>query len=247
VDDNPVERALVRRLLPEVAVPELPDDPAGYIHAIERQRLFQPITLSAEDLNRTDYYRANAAREAAESSARDLSEFLKSLEMVARIGPISVASLERCVQLIRRSNQFNLTTRRHGNAEVLHMMSDSRWLTLSVSLRDRFSDNGLISVVLARIDDQALELDTWLMSCRVLKRGVEQFVLDHILNLARGRGLAVVRGEYIPTPKNGLVRDHYSNLGFTLIGELPGGSTRWELAVDDDLRPLETFIKREPV
>jgi FkbH-like protein len=247
VDDNPAERAIVRRLVPEVAAPELPDDPAGYIQALERRRYFQPVTISSEDLRRTDFYQVDEARRAAESSAMDLNGFLKSLEMVARVGPIDAATLERSVQLIHRSNQFNLTTRRHGSAEILRMMEDERWLTRTVSLRDRFSENGLISVVLARVQEDALEIDTWLMSCRVLRRGVEQFLLNHLYEQALGRGLSVLRGEYHPTAKNGLVRDHYRDLGFTLVGEDGEGRTRWELAVGEGRQPLETFILGEPV
>ena len=243
VDDNPAERSIVRRLRPEVAVPELPADPAGYIMALERQRYFQTLTVSVEDLKRTDYYRADAARQTAVTSAADLEGFLKSLEMTARIGPITPATLERSVQLIHRSNQFNLTTRRHSAAEVQSMMEDGSWLTLTVSLRDKFGDNGLISVLLACIDGDALLIDTWLMSCRVLKRGVEQFLLNHLAHLRRDRSLVAIRGEYIPTAKNGLVRDHYASLGFTQLGQIDeSGRTRWEFRLDDGWKPLPTFI-----
>ncbi len=243
VDDNPAERAIIRRLRPEVAVPELPADPSGYIMALERHRYFQPVTLSTEDLERTGYYRADAAREVAESSAEDLDAFLKMLEMTARIGPISPETLDRSVQLIHRSNQFNLTTRRHTTAEVQANMANDRWLSRTVSLRDRFGDNGLISVLLAKFTGNVLEIDTWLMSCRVLKRGVEQFLLGHLIEIAKGRRIAAIRGEYIPTAKNGLVRDHYKNLGFTQIESDPTGRTVWELSVNESSLPPTTFIK----
>src|SRR5262249_42497134 len=203
-DDNPAERAIIRRLRPEVAVPELPVDPAGYIMALEKHRYFQPVTLSAEDLQRTGFYRADAAREVAESTAEDLEGVLRMLDMDGRVGPIGAATLERSVQLIHRSNQFNLTTRRHSAAEVQAMLESDCWLTRTVSLRDRFGDNGLISVLLAKISDGALAIDTWLMSCRVLKRGVEQFLLGHLIGIAKDRSIATIRGEYIPTAKNGL-------------------------------------------
>ena len=217
VDDNPAERSIIRQLRPEVAVPELPVDPAGYVMALEKHRFFQPLTLSAEDLGRTGYYRADAAREVAESSAEDLDQFLQTLDMTARVGPIGPANLERSVQLIHRSNQFNLTTRRHSVAEVQGMLENGAWLTRTVSLRDRFGDNGLISVLLAKTGNGALEIDTWLMSCRVLKRGVEQFLLGHLIGIAKRRSIATIRGEYVPTAKNGLVRDHYLNLGFSQV------------------------------
>jgi FkbH-like protein len=242
VDDNPAERAIIRRFLPEVAVPELPEDPAGYILAIERHRYFQPVTISSEDLERTRYYQADSARDAAQSSAQDLDGFLRMLAMTARIAPIEPATLERSVQLIQRSNQFNLTTRRHSAAAVQAMVKDDCWLTRTVSLRDRFGDNGLISVLLARLGADVLEIDTWLMSCRVLKRGVEQLLLNHLVEFARSHGLKSLRGEYLPTAKNVLVRDHYANLGFTELDRPDGERTRWELRVDEDWTALATFI-----
>jgi len=163
--------------------------------------------------------------------------------MTARVEPVRPATLERTVQLIQRSNQFNLTTRRHPAADVLAMMDDDRWLTATVSLADRFGDNGLISVVLARIDDAALAIDTWLMSCRVLSRGVEQFVLNHLCGEAIGRGLAAIRGEYIPTARNALVRDHYATLGFRQTATDPDGHTSWELELSPGWQPLATFIE----
>ena len=243
VDDNPAERSIVRRLRPEVAVPELPAEPSGYIMALERHRYFQTLSVSAEDLRRTDYYRTDVARQTAESSAADLEGFLRSLEMTARIGPITPATLERSVQLIHRSNQFNLTTRRHSAAVVQSVMEDGSWLSRTVSLRDKFGDNGLISVFLARIAHDALVIDTWLMSCRVLKRGVEQFLLNHVALTARKQGLAAIKGEYIPTAKNGLVRDHYANLEFAQVGASDeSGHTWWELRLDGGWNPPATFI-----
>ena len=246
VDDNPAERALVRRLAPEVAVPELPEDPALYIDALERHSYFQVLTLGQEDLQRTALYQANAARQELESSADSIDSFLQSLQMVARVGPLEAATLERSAQLIGRSNQFNLTTRRHGAAALQAFMQDPDWVTLTVSLADRFGDNGLISVVLAHVQGQALEIDTWLMSCRVLKRGVEQLLRNELCECARRRGLALVRGEYIPSAKNAMVREHYAQLGFTLCSSQEDGRTVWELPLTQDLSPLTHFISKGP-
>jgi FkbH-like protein len=243
IDDNPAERAIVRQLAPEVAVPELPDDVTGYVRAIEQHRYFQVLSIGAEDFQRTDYYQADQARREVQSSASDVESFLRSLEMKARIGPIHAATLERSVQLIHRSNQFNLTTRRRSVAEVTRLLEDPAWLTRTVSLADRFGDNGLISVLLACVRGEALEIDTWLMSCRVLKRGVEQFLLNHLCSLAHEAGLKVVRGEYIPTAKNSLVRDHYAGLGFTQAGQSDGGHTYWELPLPSPGQPRTTFIE----
>ncbi|MCG3195883.1 MAG: hypothetical protein GHCLOJNM_00352 [bacterium] len=243
VDDNPMERALVRRLAPEVAVPEIPEDPAGFIRALEKHRYFQVTSLAGEDFRRTDFYRANAERREAESAAGSLDEFLGSLRMTAKVAPIDSTNLERCVQLIQRSNQFNLTTRRRASGEVLALVEDSRWVTVAVSLADRFGDHGLISVVLARLEGEVFRIDTWLMSCRVLKRGVERFLLNHLVSEAGKRGAEKLIGEYIPTAKNGLVRDHYSDLGFTRIGEEQDGSSRWELDITGGWTPLPTHIE----
>jgi FkbH-like protein len=245
VDDNPAERALVRSLLPEVAVPEIPSDPADYVRAVEQHRYFETVALSAEDFKRTEYYRANVQRQQTVSNMADLDEFLRSLEMRGWIGPIGEIELDRSVQLIGKSNQFNMTTRRYSAADVQRMLASSDWVTRVVKLVDRFGDNGLISVLLARQLDDALAIDTWLMSCRVLKRGVEQFLLDHLVMLARERGLRRLTGEYIPTAKNALVKHHYRDLGFTEVLTGADGRTYWQLAMDDTWKPLKHHISEE--
>jgi FkbH-like protein len=242
-DDNAAERSIVRQLQPEVAVPEVPGDPAYFIKALDRHRYFEAMSLSAEDLKRTQFYRADTKRQALESSAADLDSFLQSLDMVARIETVVDSTLERTVQLINRSNQFNLTTRRYSNADVLHLMSNPLWITRVISLSDRFGDSGLISVLLAKEDSDALFIDTWLMSCRVLKRGVELVLLNNIVSYANARGLNRIVGEYIPTPKNELVRDHYRTLGFTQIEGQIGAHSHWELRIDNHWKPRKHFIR----
>jgi FkbH-like protein len=241
-DDSPVERALVRRLAPEVAVPELPVDPAGYVEAIERHRYFELVSLGQEDFKRAEYYRVQAVREQAQASAASVEEFLESLQMTARVGPIDTTTLERSAQLIARSNQFNLTTRRRSTADILALTADDSWITLTVKLADRFGDYGLISVLLARVRDDRVEIDTWLMSCRVLKRTVEDLVLNHLAEAARRRGGRLLRGDYIPTPKNDLVREHYPRLGFLPAGAGDSGSTSWDLPIAENWQPRRHFI-----
>src|SRR5262249_24113361 len=146
-------------------------------------------------------------------------------------------------QLINKSNQFNLTTRRRSVAEVMALTQSPEWVTVTVSLSDRFGDNGLISVVLGHVQQDILEIDTWLMSCRVLKRGVESFLLNYLCDTAQTRGLNYIRGNYIPTAKNDLVRDHYAQLGFQNIEAKPSGHTVWRLSLADH-KPLTNFIKR---
>ena len=243
VDDNPAERSIIRQMVPEVAVPEISDDPIEFVEALERHRYFQVATLGSEDFKRTEYYRANARRAEIQESAGGLDDFLRSLDMTATIGPIQAATLERSTQLINKSNQFNLTTRRRSVAEVMALTQSPDWVTVTVSLADRFGDNGLISVVLAHVQQDILEIDTWLMSCRVLKRGVERFLLNYLCEAAMARKLKSMRGEYIPTAKNDLVRNHYAELGFHNVEMKPDGYTVWALPLADH-KPLSNFIKK---
>jgi FkbH-like protein len=243
VDDNPAERSIIRQMVPEVAVPEISADPIEAIEVLERSRYFQVVTLGSEDFKRTEYYRANAQRAEIEASAGTLDDFLCSLNMTGTIQPIEATTLQRATQLINKSNQFNLTTRRRGMAELLALTQSPDWLTCTVSLSDRFGQNGLISVLLAHVQQDVLEIDTWLMSCRVLKRGVEHFLLNHLCAEAIARKLKCIRGEYIPTAKNDLVRNHYAELGFHKVNAQPDGHTGWELSLAD-YRPLSNFITR---
>jgi FkbH-like protein len=242
LDDNPAERAIVRKLTPEVSVPEVSGDPLDFIAALERGRYFQTVSLGREDLQRTGYYLSNAQRRAVESSVENIAEFLRSLQMVATVGPITGMSLERSTQLINKSNQFNLTTVRRSSGEIQTIISDPTWLTLTVSLKDRFGDNGLISVLLAKTKGDALDIDTWLMSCRVLKRNVEQLLLNCICRWALQRGLKELRGHYIPTAKNELVKDHFTSLGFQTVARRADGSCDYVLDVRA-FTPFETSIE----
>ncbi len=245
VDDNPAERALVRQLLPEVAVPEMPVDPADYVRVLAEHCYFEPVSINSEDFKRTEYYRANAQRDQLASSAGDIDGFLKSLQMTAWVGPIGDLEQERSVQLIGKSNQFNLTTIRHSAADVQAMREDPNWASCVIKLKDRFGDNGLITVALAQEKEDALHIDTWLMSCRVLKRGVENLMLNSLAEEAQRRGLKKLTGTYIPTAKNVLVKDHYSSLGFEQADALADGTTHWVLSLDADWTPLKHHIEEE--
>jgi FkbH-like protein len=244
VDDNPAERALVRRLLPEVAVPDLPEDPSGYVAAVARGRYFETAALTDEDLRRADAYAADGRRRDLAAAAGDVDSFLASLDMRAPVEAVSDVNLERVAQLVNKSNQFNLTTRRRTAGELRALAADPAWETLAIGLRDSLGDNGLISVILAEKKGDALVLDTWLMSCRVLQRGVEQFALGELAARARARGCSRLLGTYIPTPKNGLVKDHYAGLGFRRTGT-DGDASLWELALDGSFRAPPTHVRKE--
>ena len=234
VDDNPVERGIVRRFLPEVGVPELPQDPAGYVRALDQHRYFEMVALSQEDLERSQMYAADAQRKAMMTATVNLDEYLQSLNMTAVVEPLNDVNFERFAQLINKSNQFNLTTRRYSPADLQRVRSDPNWITSGFRLRDQFGDNGLICVVLGNKGEEALEIDTWLMSCRVLNRGVEELVMGHLHKLAREAGLKSVEGEYRPTSKNSMVKDHYQGLGFEKVAQSDDGVARWRLPVGED-------------
>lgn len=241
VDDNPAERAIVRRFLPEVAVPDLPADPAGYVAAVAQHRYFEAASWTREDAERAAYYAQNARRNELRLQAGDLQGFLASLNMEARLAPVSEVNLQRVTQLVNKSNQFNLTTRRRTQTEIAALAEARDWATLTVSLRDTLGDNGLISVIFVKREDGIASIDTWLMSCRVLQRGVEAFVLNELARQAQDAGCHELVGTYIPTARNALVRDHFANLGFLPAGA-DGDTTFWRLPIDG-YTPHDTFIQ----
>jgi len=243
VDDNPAERAIVRQMLPEVAVPELPDDPAMYSRVLSEGRYFESVTFNDEDRLRTRFYLDNQKRDEFAQAATNLDDFLSKLGMIATICPFTEVDLDRITQLVARSNQFNLTTRRYTHADLQGFMNDPQYVTRSIRLTDTFGDNGLISVWIGKHEGDTLLVDTWLMSCRVLSRGVEQHLRNHIVSYAREHGLHTIRGAYIPTKKNKLVEEHYAKLGFVLTRTHDDGTTEWELLVDKQTPILPTYIK----
>ncbi len=234
VDDNPAERALVRRFLPQVAVPDLPPDPADYVQALARHRFFETVALTEEDAKRSDFYRQNRQRKQMELSHADLGSFLRSLDMHARVESIGPANLERSTQLINKSNQFNLTTRRYTLGEIKDKAESQDWATFTISLRDTMGDNGLISVLMARQEDEDLAIDTWVMSCRVLQRGVEQLAMDILIGEAQKRGCRRLTGCYVPTPKNQMVSSLYETLGFEMDRADGDGAVHWARTIGQE-------------
>ena len=238
LDDNPVERNQVRFELPEVGVPELPADAAFFAPLLLAGGYFESIQLTAEDLARAEQYQANALRSAQLEPGSDLGSYLRSLQMQAEFAPFDAVGRARITQLINKTNQFNLTTRRRAEQEVAELEHRAA-LTLQIRLKDRYGDNGMICVlVCAAADSQTWVIDTWLMSCRVLKREVEQAVLNVVARQAMAQGVERLLGDYLPTDKNVLVRDLYRDLGFAPAGPVPDGpadATRWAL----DLRRFQ--------
>jgi len=239
LDDSPFERDLVRGVLPEVVVPELPEDPADYVRAICELNLFETPAFSAEDLKRGGMYRAEGERRRAQASFAGAGDFLRSLDMQIVVSRFDSFHLPRIAQLMQRSNQFNLTTRRRSEADCAALMNHPGAIPLYVTLSDRMGDHGLIGVVILEPDEDRLAIRDWLMSCRVLSRGVEQFVMNVVMEEAVRLNLTAVRGEYIRTPKNGMVEDFFAQFGFVKSGG--EDHAYWNLAVKD-YRPCVTFI-----
>ena len=221
-DDNPTERELIREFLPEVKVIDVPEDPALYIRALDREYAFEWTQLTKEDIGRIKTYADNRARNALMENCVDYDDYLVNLQMKIECKELSDAGLERFAQLTNKSNQFNLRTRRYSEAEIISMQSDKAHVLLTVKLEDRFSKYGIIGCLVLKFEEDCCFIENWVMSCRVLKKGVENYTIEKIVEIARARGCSRVVGEYIPTKKNSMVSDLYATLGFDLTEDDQG-------------------------
>ena len=246
VDDNPFERNLVRQELPEVAVPEMPEDPSLYAQTIAHAGYFEALSITGEDRERSAQYQANLARQELRSKATDLEGYLRGLQMELLVRRFDAVGLPRITQLINKTNQFNLTTRRYTEEEIRALAVDEAVIPLQFRLLDRFGDNGIIAILIGKCIAGVVEIDTWLMSCRVLGREVEQACLNAMALAAHAAGANRLIGEFRPTAKNGMVRDLYQRLGFTLVpdGNAGTGATRWELLLDN-WQPVPVIMRVE--
>ncbi|MGH6812308.1 MAG: HAD-IIIC family phosphatase [Methylocella sp.] len=242
-DDSPFERNLVRTELAAVLVPELGDDPTFYPSIIADSGLFEGVAVTSDDVARSAQYQENNQRQALLDASTDLDGYLKALEMTLKFGPFDDMGLQRIVQLINKTNQFNLTTRRYTEAEVRSIMSDPDSVTLQLRLTDKFGDNGIIAVLILRPNETAaaLKVETWLMSCRVLGRQVEQAAMNLIADVAKARGYRSLIGEYRPTERNEIVREHYSKLGFSVLSD-EGSLTTLQLRLEGFV-PYQTHME----
>jgi FkbH-like protein len=242
-DDNPAERELIRQALPEVSVVEVPEEPAEYVRALYRGLFFESCSLTADDLARTVRYRKERARRDLERSAPSMDAYLTSLEMRGVIRDIDDADMQRVVQLLGKTNQWNLTTRRLSHAEVCALLEQPGSLGLTLRLSDRFGDHGLVAVLLAVRDGDTLRISDWLMSCRVIGRTAEQLLFRRVLELARDAGVRFLEGEYRGTKKNGLVSALYSDLGFECSRQ--DGEQATYLLDLNGASPPQTFVRPE--
>jgi FkbH-like protein len=242
-DDNPVERAEVRAGIPTVGVVEVPADPVHYRRALMESGYFDQVGLSAEDFDRADMYRTDRARRDLEHTAQSVEEFLRNLEMEAVVAPATDATLGRIAQLIGKTNQFNLTTRRHKPADLSRMMETDQFFVAGLRLRDRFGDQGLIAVAILERKGDSGWLDTFLMSCRVMNRGVERAMLAYLAEQARVMGCNRLIGEYRPTDRNRMVEGLLPEVGFIRDGE-NGGGILWRLDLAEGSLPWPGHIRR---
>ena len=240
VDDNPFERNIVRENIPEIVVPELPEDPADYLEYLYGLNLFETVSYASEDVERTKLYQEESKRVLAQNSFTNISDYLADLNMLSEVSTLNKFNIPRVAQLSQRSNQFNLRTIRYTENELIEISQNDNYASFTFSLEDKFGNNGLISVVLLeKQEDSTLFINTWFMSCRVLKRGMENFILDTIVGYARKYNFEKIIGEYIPTPKNKIVENHYTDLGFNRMNN---SENKFMLNINE-YKPAKFFIK----
>ena len=242
-DDNPVERAYIRFKLPKVDVPEVPEYPSEFVNLLVNAGYFEAANFSKEDLSRSSQYFANAKRKALVKISYDIGSFLKGLEMKASIVDIQKNDFARVVQLVNKSNQFNLTTKRYSQEQITAFANNNDCIALHANLTDIFGDNGIVSVcILVPFEQDAFLIDTWVMSCRVLGRNLEKEMLNQVVNKVEALKKKRIVGEYIVTEKNGIVKDHYKNLGFSLNEKSSENKTVWTLEINQYTQ-LESYIE----
>ena len=243
VDDNPVEREFVSAQLPEVMVPNVGSDIVNFISVLEEGRYFEAVGLSREDFDRARQYETNARRLQEQSEFASYEEYLDSLNMVAEIAPLRPVHFARVAQLINKTNQFNLTSKRYTFADIEQIVADESYVTLYAKLTDKFGDSGLVSVIIGRKERRALHVDLWLMSCRVVKREVELAMLDALVAICQQHDITEIYGYYIRSEKNNLVSDHYAKLGFECISGDEHDRSVWKLVLTADYVRRNRHIK----
>lgn len=218
IDDNPFERNLVKKRIPELEVPDLPEDPAEWLLFLQNRNYFETTSYSTETNDRTKMYQQEYERKKLAVTFESIDDYLESLEMIGTCEVFEPERYPRISQLTQRSNQFNLRTIRYTENDIQMIAEDSSYIPLFFTLKDKFGDYGIISIViLKKQSEKVLFIDSWLMSCRVLKRGMEEFVMNKIVSIARKRGVETIIGEYVPTSKNAMVKDLYLKLGFSTL------------------------------
>lgn len=232
VDDNPAEREIVRQEVPGAAVPEI-TKVEEYIRVLDRSGFFEVTNFSEDDLKRNEMYLANEQRNRMQKNFSDYGDYLRSLEMKAQIGAFDPAYFSRIAQLTNKSNQFNLTTHRYSQSEIEQIAADPQYLTLCGRLEDKFGDNGVVSIVIGRKEKDVLQIELWLMSCRVLKRDMEYAMMDTLVKQCRDCGIRQIYGYFYPTAKNAMVKDFYALQGFEKLEEDADGNAKWSFRIPE--------------
>ena len=238
VDDNPFERNMIKTMHPDVTVPDLPEDPAEYLPFLRSLNLFETVSFTDEDTVRTKQYQEESHRVVLQQSFESVDQYLASLQMEAKVEDITPFNLARCAQLTQRSNQFNVTTIRYSE-EHLTLFIKNGGVAKAISLKDKFGDYGMISLILLEKQDDILAINTWVMSCRVLKRGVEEFAVNEIIKTAEMLSTKEIQGKYIPTPKNGMVSKLFEKMGFQKIND------HLSILKSANFAALKTNVKKE--
>jgi len=242
LDDNPIECQLVREELPDVYVIDMPREPMELARAVRVCPVFERLSISAEDQQRGAYYQSQREREQAEQSISSREDFYRSLQQEAEISPLTTATLARVAQLTNKTNQFNLTTRRYHEQQITAMVANPGWNCFSIRVKDRFGDNGLVGVAIMHTQDAICEIDTFLLSCRVIGRTVETAFLSFLAHRAQAQGARQVQGWFLPTRKNAPARDFYSSHGFTAV-ERNGEATLWRLDLSNEVPRCPEWVR----
>ena len=238
VDDSKFERESVKTQLPMVAVPEIGKDPENFIHNLDILNYFEKSILSKEDLKRSNYYESNFKREQIKTKYKDYKEYLKSLKMKSLFKNFNKFNMTRVVQLINKTNQFNLTMKRMSEKDVLKISNNKDYLTISANLEDKFGDNGIVTILIAEIKKRRLEIKSWLMSCRVFNRNLEIALFDQLIILCKKKGIENIHGTFIPSDKNNIVKNFYASLNFK-----KNGKNKWKFKVEKKYKKQEKIIK----
>jgi len=247
IDDNPFERMEIKSAFPSIIAPDFPEDPAilpeWFIGVVEDY--FSTTIITEEDKKRSDIYLAETKRKTLLKTAQSFENFLKQLEMVAIITINDELMIPRQAQLTQRTNQFNLTTRRYNEKDIERFIKDDKYIVYNLELIDKFGSNGIVGLIIVSLDDEQAFIDTFLMSCRIIGRRVEDAFIGFVLRDLKKKGIKKVFGEYIPTKKNKLVSDVYEKLGFELIETKEDGSKLYKIEVDKKIKPMPEWVKME--
>ena len=238
IDDNPFERDSVKNQIPDICVPNIPEDPADYLSFLCQENLFETVSTSELDKDRTKLYQTEFKRIKTKNNFTDLSSYMSSLNMVSKVEGLNKFNIPRVSQLSQRSNQFNVRTIRYSEDELIKIMKSKKYYSLIFSLNDKFGDYGIISfMILKKVSKNQIFIENWAMSCRVIERGVEEFIINYIMDFSKKHFIKNIISEYLETKKNKLVENLFPKLGFFAFQD------KYKLEVNSNSNLLETNVK----